>query len=93
MRLLPIVKGSFAGAEMMTYSSVQVVCVEYEGLLNESEVALARWANKRAEIPDRRERDIPNELQTLQGDFLRLWGMLQNHRRDCKVCHVLSSAS
>jgi hypothetical protein len=76
---------------MRNQSSVQVACREYEGLLNESQVTLASWADKRAEISGRRGRDICNELRTLQGDFLKAWALLQNHKRDCEVCQVIST--
>jgi hypothetical protein len=75
---------------MRNQLSVQVVCAEYEGLLKESEVALTSWANERAEISSHRGRGLYNELRTLQGDFLRAWALLQDHKRDCEVCQVVS---
>jgi hypothetical protein len=76
---------------MSNQSSVQVVCAEYEGLLTESQLALTSWANERAEISARRGRDIYNELRTLQGDFLKAWALLQDHKHDCEVCQVIST--
>jgi len=76
---------------MRNPSSVSVVCVEYEGLLNESQVALTSWANERVEISGRRGRDQYIELRTLQLDFLKAWALLQNHKRDCEVCQVIST--
>jgi hypothetical protein len=75
---------------MRNRSSVQVVCAEYEGLLKRSQVALTSWANKRAEIPGRRGRDVYNELRTWQANFLKAWALLQYHKRDCDVCQVVS---
>lgn len=76
---------------MRNQSSVQVVCAKYEGLLGKSRVALTNWANERAGISGRRGRDLRNEFRTLQGDFLKAWALLQDHKRDCEVCRVLST--
>jgi hypothetical protein len=76
---------------MGNQSSVQVVCAEYEGLLNESQVALTSWAYERAEISGHRGRDVNDKLRTLQRDFLKAWALLQNHKRDCEVCQVISA--
>lgn len=75
---------------MRNRSSIQVVCAEYERLLTESQVALTRWANTRAGISGRRGRDTYNDLRTLQEDFLKAWALLQDHKRDCEVCQVMS---
>jgi hypothetical protein len=76
---------------MRNPSSVSVVCEEYEGLLNESQVALTSWANERVEVSGRRGRDMYIELRTLQWDFLKAWTLLQDHKRDCEVCQVISA--
>jgi hypothetical protein len=76
---------------MRNQSSVQVVCTEYRWLLAESQLALTSWANERAEISGCRGRDIYNELRTLQWGFLKAWALLQNHKRDCEVCQVIST--
>jgi hypothetical protein len=76
---------------MRNPSSVSVVCAEYEGLLNESQVALTSWANERVGISGGRGRDTYIELRTLQWDFLKAWALLQNHKRDCEVCQVIST--
>jgi len=78
---------------MRNQSSVQVVCAEYQGLLNESQVAFSNWAYERVEISGRRGRDVYNELRTLQGDFLKAWALLQNHKCDCEVCQVISTTN
>jgi len=71
--------------------SVQVVCAAYEGLLNESQVALTSWAYECAEISGHRGGDVYDELRTLQRDFLKAWALLQNHKRDCEVCQIIST--
>jgi hypothetical protein len=76
---------------MGNQSSVQVVCAEYEGLFNKSQVALTSWAYERAEISRHRGRDVNDKLRTLQRDFLKAWELLQNHKRDCEVCQVIST--
>jgi hypothetical protein len=76
---------------MRDHSSVSVSCAEYEGLLNESQVALTSWANERVEISGGRGRDVYSGLRTLQWDFLKAWALLQNHKRDCEVCQVIST--
>jgi hypothetical protein len=78
---------------MRNQSSIQVVCAEYEGLLNESQVALTSWANERADISVRQERDIYSEHRALKADFLKAWALLQDHKRDCEVCQVISTFS
>ena|ERR1700730_3330945 len=74
---------------MRNQSSVQAGCAEYEGLLNEPQVALTSWATERAEISDRRGRGIYHELRLLQGNFLKAWALLQDHKRDCEMCQVI----
>ncbi len=76
---------------MGNQSLVQVVCAEYEGLFNESQVALNSWAYERAEISGHRERGVNDKLRTLQRDFLKAWALLQNHKRDCEVCQIIST--
>jgi len=76
---------------MGNQSLVQVVCAGYEGLFNESQVALNSWAYERAEISGHRERDVNDKLRTLQRDFLKAWALLLNHKRDCEVCQVIST--
>jgi len=76
---------------MGNQSPVQAVCAEYEGLFNESQVALTSWADERAEISGHRGRDVNDKLRTLQRDFLKAWALLQNHKRDCEVCQVIST--
>ena len=74
---------------MGNQSPVQVVCTEYEGLLNESQVALTSWAYELAEISGHRGRNVNDELRTLQRDFLKAWALLQNHKRDCEFCQII----
>jgi hypothetical protein len=71
---------------MGNQSLIQVVCAEYEGLFNESQIALTTWAYERAEISGHR-----GKLRTLQRDFVKAWALLQNHKRDCEVCQVIST--
>ena len=77
---------------MRNQSSIQVVCAEYERILTKSQAALTSWIKARAELSGRRKRDICNhiELRALQLDFLKVWGLLQDHKRDCKVCQITS---
>jgi hypothetical protein len=74
---------------MGNQSLVQVVCAEYERLLDESQAALTSWAYERAEISGHRGRDVYYDLRTLQRDFLKAWALLQNHKRDCEVCQII----
>jgi hypothetical protein len=77
---------------MRNHSSIQVVCVEYERMLTKSQATLTSWANASTEISGCRGKDIYNRtrLRALQRDFLKVWGLLQNHKRDCEVCQVTS---
>jgi len=52
---------------------------------------LTSWAYERAEISGHRGRDGYDELRTLQRDFLKAWALLQNHKRDCEVCQIIST--
>lgn len=77
---------------MRSKSSIQGVCTEYERLLTKSDAALTTWANTSAGISARQGSDTHNHdhLQALQRDFLKVWELLEDHKRDCEVCQVTS---
>jgi len=77
---------------MRNQSSIQVVCAEYERLLTKSNAALKSWANTRAGISGPQGSDTHNHdhLRALQRDFLRVWELLEDHKRDCEICRVTS---
>jgi hypothetical protein len=77
---------------MTNQSSIQGACTEYERLLTKSDAALTTWANTRAGISARLGSDthIHDHLQALQRDFLKVWELLEDHKRHCEVCQVAS---
>src|ERR1700730_8488337 len=64
------------------------VCETYQGLLEDCEIALREWNERRAEISELglRGKGIDDELRRLQAKFAKSYAMVGHHLLDCGSC-------
>jgi hypothetical protein len=69
-----------------------IVCVGYQRLLEECQVALEIWNEHRAEISQSRliGKEAGDELLRLQAKYARAYTVLQNHLHNCLRCQLVS---
>lgn len=78
---------------MSRQSSIEPqLCTERQRLLEECEKALKIWDEHRAEFCEFRSisREAGDELLSLQAKYARAYTVLQNHKRNCSVCQLVS---
>src|SRR5215469_15855708 len=72
------------------FSIETTVCAEHQMLLEECQRALETWNEFRAEFCQFRffRREAGDELLRLQAKCVRAYSALQNHERNCSLCHL-----
>ena len=82
------------GRKMKKQFSIETaICAEHQRLLEECERALEILNEHRAEFCGFRsvERKAGDELLRLQAKYARAYTVLQNHKRHCLVCQLVSN--